>query len=1200
DPVEDGNPAPGRVDTWKEETSPFLKEKRLYNHTEETPSVDDSFRADNRYGPKPRIDGENIPGHIGETIQGDDDLTRLGAASGDEADDFNNVGLDGYWERRARAEGARVIVGQRLELGNTFGWGGGVDESSTYIDALDAEPLMPWNGCNEYDDSSRCAEARQRRTLRDNLAAVQTAAIYHGNATVTNADPDFPLACLASTVHPGSPYTLQDSATFLDKTQGLEAFWDVNFFDSVSNANDPDLLFISDFFRGEGTNGWEYDAPSGGNPNTFATDIGPTQPLGRALRNLAYFAGDPKGGAPSFTPTQDTNVHPYPLLAMWGDFSILRRIIEEELDNGVSYDDLSPADKATLQTAACSLGMLANELYYLEKFDYNRAPLDTKYDPDGINTDGHTLLDVLDARLYALSVDRNRDSYDSGYTNQEYWAEPPIDQDKDSGEFQYYNDVNTIGTGFDGLNGKPPEAYIARLEQWRDSDLIAFENPTIADPNERLQQFNVDDDLINLAKIILLREQMIHDRTYGFDDGRVSPSCDGLDSDAYNPDPSGPRFVFPAGGGIESALCSVQPKFGALYSIFPGDDSFFTNRGNGITADDDHGEEINKSRGLNSSDLKAITDDFNPDTDIYSAFNIDALNAIRLEPRQPNEWILPNGNLGTVDDHPYKGFKVNPNYSGALLVTCNVELCSSGTSASSGYEDTLYQTQTMQVALKDASLYDGREYMGVRAMDIDLDLLRNSNNGLASSDRWLPNSGIFYAFREDAVREDSITRPSQEDWENCNTDEYYVSGTSDCQMKDLDLAAEEGHDPPLSSTNSISPKSVDYHADPDRRPHGFRLRNGAKLQRPNDEGRGLSFISDNAVYLQGNFNLHQNSAGTTLEEFSDILLFDETSSDFSRFYERKVRDSQFATVTEDEWRPSEILADAITILSDNFCDGSMFDSFRSAQQSSQDTIKVTAEDGANRRVMRVMDGGTLKVIQLPWRSLYNCTDPEGNLDQTSYTNGVFPRIDATGNNRLDKAFSNSGVDEYWHHENPYTTKSAFAITRQGNPKNPQNASTYQGGYYSIGENSPNARPGRATNMSVNAILISGSVPSRIGQSYGGLHNFPRFIERWRYKGLRIAGSLMQLSFSNASTAPYDHDSWEPGTDAKPDSEVIDYYWAPKRLWGYDVGLQKGVAGPMAKRFVSGAEPTRSEFYSEPPADDPYIRNLCGAISDTCS
>ena len=52
-PAEDGNPATGRDANWTEENSLFLAEKRLYNKTEETPSVDDSFRADNRYGQNP-------------------------------------------------------------------------------------------------------------------------------------------------------------------------------------------------------------------------------------------------------------------------------------------------------------------------------------------------------------------------------------------------------------------------------------------------------------------------------------------------------------------------------------------------------------------------------------------------------------------------------------------------------------------------------------------------------------------------------------------------------------------------------------------------------------------------------------------------------------------------------------------------------------------------------------------------------------------------------------------------------------------------------------------------------------------------------------------------------------------------------------------------------------------------------------------
>ncbi|MEB3230831.1 MAG: hypothetical protein VKJ64_07470, partial [Leptolyngbyaceae bacterium] len=364
-PAEDGNPLPGRDPNWIPENSDFLAERRLYNQTEATPSVDDSFRADNRYGPKPRVNGQTIPGDIGATITGDalspaltdDDLIRLGSGPDDEAGDYTNVGLDGYWERRARSEGMRVIVGQRLDLGNTFGWGSTEDDGTNHpiADATDNEPLMPWNDCdteNPVGNGGFCAEARQRRSLRDNLAAVQAATVYHANAT--GVDKDFPVACLANTVHPGTASTLAKSGTFLNwlhSSTGPDTL--AKFWDHLPSADRPEL-FISDFFRGEGTNGWEYETPGGGTPTGFASALAPAEPLGKAMRNLAHYAGDPFAGAPSFTPQQDTLVHPYPLMSMWGDFSVLRRIFDDELDNGgystSKYNNLSPADKTTLQT----------------------------------------------------------------------------------------------------------------------------------------------------------------------------------------------------------------------------------------------------------------------------------------------------------------------------------------------------------------------------------------------------------------------------------------------------------------------------------------------------------------------------------------------------------------------------------------------------------------------------------------------------------------------------------------------------------------------------------------------------------------------------------------------------------------------------------------------------------------------------------
>ena len=436
--------------------------------------------------------------------------------------------------------------------------------------------------------------------------------------------------------------------------------------------------------------------------------------------------------------------------------------------------------------------------------------------------------------------------------------------------------------------------------------------------------------------------------------------------------------------------------------------------------------------------------------------------------------------------------------------------------------------------------------------------------------------------------------PSLADWNDCSTDAAFVSGTNvRCHMGNVELSAEETNDPPLYDQNSISPKPVDYYADPDRRPNGFRLRNGEILKRDNDQGKGLSLISDNAVYIKGNFNLHQNANGNTLEEFVNA---DHLADNFSNFYKRDQLDPDFASLSADEWAPSEILADAITILSDNFCDGSIFDAYQSTNTRINNIKLKNQED--NRK-----DATNTK---LPWRSLYNCESVANSKTQSSYTNGYFPQVQLTNTtHQLNQEDSKSGFTEYWHHENPFDTKSPYAITRQGNPRTPQNADPYDGLYWTIGSYEEAKRPNPANEVSVNAIIISGIVPSRPGQTYGGLHNFPRFLENWKNKDLRISGSLMQLNFSHTSTGPYDHDAWEVEDLAQPlegdgGNQLIRYYSAPGRLWGYDVGLQKGVAGPLAKRFVSGAEPTRSEFYSEPPADDPYIYNLCQAIPNaTC-
>lgn len=256
--------------------------------------------------------------------------------------------------------------------------------------------------------------------------------------------------------------------------------------------------------------------------------------------------------------------------------------------------------------------------------------------------------------------------------------------------------------------------------------------------------------------------------------------------------------------------------------------------------------------------------------------------------------------------------------------------------------------QCYRVPFKDSVFYDGREAMAVRALNIDLALLTNNVSGqargLINGDTWLPaglgenrEGGIFYAFREDAVREDAIARPPLGTFDSYLTNWRNGNARGDLGSAGIMNAGQPGRgtangqtvwDPPVSNPGGLSPKPVDYYADPDRRPYGFRLRNGAVLARggfnPNDAIFGLSFVSDNPVYIQGDFNLHQTTNGHQLEEFTTRLAFGEAD-----FYGRlrANEDRRFARAAQDLWRPSDVLGDSVNILSADFCDGSIDDGF---------------------------------------------------------------------------------------------------------------------------------------------------------------------------------------------------------------------------------------------------------------------------------
>ncbi|MEG3974063.1 hormogonium polysaccharide biosynthesis protein HpsA [Microcoleus sp. herbarium8] len=186
-----------------------------------------------------------------------------------------------------------------------------------------------------------------------------------------------------------------------------------------------------------------------------------------------------------------------------------------------------------------------------------------------------------------------------------------------------------------------------------------------------------------------------------------------------------------------------------------------------------------------------------------------------------------------------------------------------------------------------------RQPLEIRATRIDIDVLRrNKPSGI--DEPLLPNSGIIYATRDDALPDRSF-RPA--------------------------LAA-GGIDESRSET--VSP--TDSLLDPTRKPNGILLVNGKELARvPSPTTptvadvvleKGLTLASNLPVYIQGDFNLHSK------QEF-------DPPGNLASFYDRTNLDKNFACrpkdprlagncITGDTWRPANVLSDAVTLLSQNY------------------------------------------------------------------------------------------------------------------------------------------------------------------------------------------------------------------------------------------------------------------------------------------
>lgn len=182
-----------------------------------------------------------------------------------------------------------------------------------------------------------------------------------------------------------------------------------------------------------------------------------------------------------------------------------------------------------------------------------------------------------------------------------------------------------------------------------------------------------------------------------------------------------------------------------------------------------------------------------------------------------------------------------------------------------------------------------RRPLEIRATVLDIDKLRNKPIGSSTpaQEYLLPNSGIIYATRDDAL---------------------------------LDLSAAANPNSPSEGEKLES--AVDYKLDPNRRANAIMLVNGQAIARNasntyRDAEKGLILATNLPSYIKGNFNLHSK------EEFTTTL-----ASDWNNFYSRTGLDPNFACrpgdprlpqcTTGDQWRSATVLADSLTVLSNNF------------------------------------------------------------------------------------------------------------------------------------------------------------------------------------------------------------------------------------------------------------------------------------------
>ena len=284
-----------------------------------------------------------------------------------------------------------------------------------------------------------------------------------------------------------------------------------------------------------------------------------------------------------------------------------------------------------------------------------------------------------------------------------------------------------------------------------------------------------------------------------------------------------------------------------------------------------------------------------------------------------------------------------------------------------------------------------RQPLEIRATQLNIGLLRGKPFGAGE---WLlPNSGIVYASRDDALPDRS----------------------------------NRSNDPQQSKR--LSP--ADSRLDPTRKPNGIMLVNGQFLFRGTGNTpaavtsvaevvreKGLTLVSNLPVYIKGQFNPHGQNAPaippaasifTPVEEFTDIV-----TANWGNFYTRNTLNPNFAcragdprlpNCTGDYWRPATVLADAVTLLSDSFRFG-----FRN--EGDFDLRNNAGADAVLRRRQRgffnnnFVTNGLSSGAFLPSGNLVNTPNATGTLTDNTYLNPAPPPITTPPTIKWSSYFNN--------------------------------------------------------------------------------------------------------------------------------------------------------------------------------------------------